>query len=148
TGDLDNNPRTTYDNQDGNREVFVAKLRHSGPVITQITNTVAPAQNFSGSIDVTGKLVIFSSTADLVPGENPDNNSEVFSAFRGTIKQLTKSSSGENVNPVANSTGRFVVFESTADLKADGATNRRVFFMDRLLDQLPCGANPGACLQL
>ncbi len=134
TGDLQNDPKAPpANNADGNRELFLTRVRGGGVLETrQLTNTVAPADSRSGSLDGNSALIVFSSTADLV-GQNADGNREIFSWTRrdGSFEQLTHSPSGENSNPVVNLSQRFVVFESTADLTLSGATNRRIFQFDR-----------------
>jgi cysteine-rich repeat protein len=131
TGDL------TGQNADGNRELFMAHVKSSGVDMLQITNTAAPADNRSGSLDTNSALIAFSSNADFV-GLNPDGNREIFTWYRrtGAFEQLTQSVSGDNANPVVNQSQRFVVFESTADLTNSGATNRRIFQLDRVTDKL------------
>lgn len=130
-GDLHNNPKQPgKSNADGNREVFIAKLRRSGVEITQITETVAPVQNFSGATDNLGKLVLFSSTGDF-DNQNADGNEEIFSFRKGVFEQITNSTGGENRNPSVSTNGRWVVFESTSDLMNDASTNRRIFQFDR-----------------
>jgi WD40-like Beta Propeller Repeat len=131
-GDLNNNPKVQRSNADGNREIFSAKLKKSGVEITQITDTQAPVENISGATDSRAKLVVFSSTGDLTQqNQNPEGNPEIFTWFKGTFEQLTHSTSGESVNPSVSTNGRWVVFESTADLMNNGASNRRIFQYDR-----------------
>ncbi|MGH3642634.1 MAG: hypothetical protein ACRDUX_26825, partial [Mycobacterium sp.] len=134
-GDLHNNTDLPgIDNADGNREVFFAKLRGAEWVITQITDTVAPAVNHAGGVANRGRILVFSSTANLT-GANADGNEEVFVYRDRTVpkyEQVTVSGAGENVHSTINPRGRFVVFESTADLNVDPMTaaNRRVFLVD------------------
>jgi len=138
TGDLNNDPNAAgINNADGNRELFVARVRGAGTVFRQITNTVAPADSLSGSFDSKSVVAAFSSTGDLV-GQNADGNREIYTWSRrtNTIEQLTHSIGGENANPTINLTQRYVVFESTSDLTSSGATNRRVFQFDRLRGEL------------
>jgi cysteine-rich repeat protein len=133
-GDLHNDPSVpAVSNADGNREVFLAKVRGTGVVIRQLTDTVAPADSRSGSLDSKSAVVVFSSTANLT-GQNADGNAEIFSWSKrtGGFEQLTHSTNGENVNPSISLTQRFVVFESTADLTGSGASNRRIFQFDRV----------------
>jgi len=122
-------------NADGNRELYQARLRASGVSFTQITDTVYPVDNRSGSMDGHSVVITFSSNGDLIPGGNPDGNREIFVWLRRakTFEQLTNSGPyGENINPSINLGQRFVVFESTADLTNSGATNRRIFQFDRV----------------
>lgn len=121
-------------NADLNRELYLAHIRSTGIEIKQITNTPAGAETRSGSLDSNSGLIAFSSTGDIVAGQNPDGNREIFTWKRrlGTFEQVTHSAGGENANPVVNQSQRFVVFESTADLTNSGATNRRIFQFDRI----------------
>lgn len=134
TGDLQNDPTAPpASNADGNRELFMVRVRGGGAIeVRQLTDTVAPADNRSGSMDGNSAIVAFSSTGDLV-GQNVDGNREIFTWARhtGAFEQITHSPIGENANPVINLSQRFVVFESTADLTLSGATNRRIFQFDR-----------------
>lgn len=139
TGDLQNDPKAPpASNADGNRELFMVKVRGGGVLETrQVTDTVAPADNRAGNMDGNNAIVAFSSTGDLV-GQNADGNREIFTWERrtGTFEQITHSPVGENANPVINLSQRFLVFESTADLTLSGATNRRIFQFDRVRGEL------------
>lgn len=146
TADLDNDPSTAYDNQDGNWEVFYARQTPKGYIYTQITNTQAPTVNRAGSVGKQGKLIVFTSNGNLTGG-NADGNREVFTWFKGVLAQVTNSQPSEcltecapqpdcqlecgNVNAISDRFGRFVVFESTEDLDGDGADNRRVYMFNR-----------------
>ncbi len=151
-GNLNNNPKCAFNNNDngdrtGNREIFQALPRRTGVVFTQLTNTQAPVENIHGASRI-GRAV-FTSDGDLntdptVTSRNTDGNREVFRWTRqhgqAVITQLTDSvagaNDGENVNPSLSPLGRYVVFESTADLEADGSTNRRVFQFDQWTGKL------------
>jgi len=139
TGDLHNDPKFPgVNNPDHNREIFVAKLRKSGlPVITQVTDTLAPVENLAPTGDTRANLVAFSSNGDL-GGENGDGNREVFvwSKKAKAFEQITVTPLGESSNAVISTSGRWLVFESTADLNSNGASNRRVFQFDRELGEL------------
>jgi len=126
-GDLE-----TGKNPDGNRELFLARIRASGIEIIQITDTASGVENRSGSLDGHSVVAAFSSNGDFT-NQNADGNREIFTWNRKTqvFEQVTQSTSGESANPVINQTKRFLVFESTADLTQSGATNRRVFQFDR-----------------
>ena len=123
-------------NPDGNREVFLALFKRRVWNFTQITDTIG-LENRAGHVAKRGKIITFSSTADLVPGSNPDGNREIFLWERGVVEQVTSTTVGENVNPYLNPRGRFLVFESTADVEDGGTggtlTNRRVHLFDRKL---------------
>jgi cysteine-rich repeat protein len=147
TGDLDNDPESSFSNADGNREVFLARLTSKGIRIRQLTNTQSPVENRAGGgLGQIRKVAVFSSNGDLVPGGNTDGNREVFLWVNGQIRQVTDSTAGSceagcsgdpgcllncgNLNPVVDRFGRRVAFESTADLDDDGATNRRVYLYE------------------
>lgn len=140
-GDLDTNTLDSVDNTDGNREIFLGRLRGTGWTFTQITDTAAPDENRAGQVARRGKVLVFTSTADLVSGENADGNSELFVWEGGVFVQITHTSDGENVNAHANPNGRFITFESTSpDLDPaaavdNTATNRRVYYYDRSLNK-------------
>ena len=145
TGAVDSDPRTNINNRDGNSEIFQArKKRGGGFVITQLTDTQAPVDNRHGATRNGGNTVLFSSNGDLntdplTAASNRDHNREIFSWDKsrgGVITQLTDSIGGENVIQVVSPLGRYVVFESTADLLGDGAQNRRVFQLDRWMGKL------------
>lgn len=123
----------TGDNPDGNREIFYARFKRGGWVISQITDT-AIIENRAGSVSKRGKILTFSSNGNYV-GQNADGNREVFVWEAGVIEQITHTTAGENANPQANPRGRFVTFESTADAEDGGTgailTNRRVHLFDR-----------------
>jgi hypothetical protein len=146
TADLDNDPSTAYNNQDGNWEVFYARQTPKGYIYTQVSNTVGAVVNRIGSVSKQGKLIVFTSDGDLTGG-NADGNREVFEWFKGALTQITHSLPSDcltecmpqpdcqldcgNVNAIADRFGRFVVFESTEDLNGDGAVNRRAFMFNR-----------------
>jgi Tol biopolymer transport system component len=137
TGDIDTDESTSLTNADGNREIFVARLRTRGRLtITQVTDTQAPVENLIGCGARVGRHVFFTSNGDLdndpkTSATNADGNREIF-RFVGTLRaktftQMTNSTNGANTNPACTPNGVWLVFESTADLEADGATNRRIF---------------------
>jgi hypothetical protein len=144
-GDLNTNPKSTLRNADGNREIFEARLAPTGgSVITQLTDSEAPTENRSGASARAGQEVIFTSTGDLnddplTLASNRDGNWEIFvwNARHRRITQLTDSIGGENVMPALSPGGRWVVFESTADLESDGSRNRRIFQLDLLHGRPP-----------
>jgi Tol biopolymer transport system component len=108
-------------------------------VITQVTDTVAPVENLAASADTRANLVAFSSNGDLDPArDNGEGNREIFvwSKKARSFQQVTAATVGESTNPVISTSGRWLVFESTADLNQNGASNRRVFQYDRELGEL------------
>jgi cysteine-rich repeat protein len=140
TGDLHNDPKFPgVNNPDHNREIFVAKLRSNGrALITQVTDTLAPVENLAPTSDTRANLVAFSSNGNLDGQHNADGNREIFlwSRKAKSFDQLTVTAAGESTNPVISTSGRWFVFESTADLNSNGASNRRVFQYDRELGEL------------
>jgi cysteine-rich repeat protein len=125
------------DNADGNRELFLAEAHGNTWLFQQITNSVAPVDNRAGQVARRGRVLVFSSNGNYA-GQNADGNREIFAYERGVFEQLSQSTVGENVNPHANPRGRFVAFESTANLESGGNAllNRRVFYYDRVRDSL------------
>ena len=71
------------ENPEGNRELFLARLRRGGIEITQITHTGAGIDNRSGSLDGHSVVVAFSSNGDFT-GQNADGNREIFTWHRKT----------------------------------------------------------------
>jgi cysteine-rich repeat protein len=127
----------TGGNGDGNREIFMAELRGSTWIFFQLTSSVAPVENRAGQLARRGRVNSFSSNGDYA-GQNADGNREIFVVERGVFTQLTHSTAGENVNPHGSPKGRFVAFESTANLESGGGAvvNRRIFLYDRSLNIL------------
>jgi hypothetical protein len=162
TADLHDDPKISgRNNADGNREIFLAKVKPSQIVTTQVTDSTAGVENLAGEIDK-GRIIAFSSNGDYA-ATNADGNREIFIWSRkdDDITQITNSVAfgpcvvgpdtcagdpnvtcvddtdcGHSGAPDINPLGRRVVFESTADLLNDGATNRRVFQFDRLKNKL------------
>ena len=139
--------REQWVTRDGTTCVFLANPEHQAPSLFSVSLTrhekpVALTAPVRGDISPSGvrispdgARVVFTSNGDLVPGENTDHNREIFVFDKGVLSQLTHSTGAvESVNPHINSFGRFVVFESTAQLVMpddDQATNRRVYLADR-----------------
>jgi len=71
-------------------------------------------------VDAAGKLVAFSSSADLV-GENPEHNREIFvyDLDAGTTTQLTSYAKGDSTAPRFSRDGRYVFFLSSAPITED-----------------------------
>lgn len=134
---FDSTADLTGGNADGNRELFYAEQRGPGWIFTQLTTSAAPVDNRAGQLARHGRINSFSSNGDYV-GQNADGNREVFVVERGVFTQLTHSTAGENVNVHGSPRGRFVTFESTANLESGGTgvVNRRIFYYDRALNVL------------
>lgn len=100
----------TGQNADGNLEIFL----YDGVVVTQLTDTAAPAQNRLPNPDGDGSLVVFESSADLTGG-NPDGNPEIFLYDGMAITQIS-SSPLRSGNPTINADGSRIAFESAGNL--------------------------------
>lgn len=134
---FDSPANLTGGNADGNREVFLAEAKGVNWVVTQITSSTAPVDNHAGQVAKRGKILTFSSNGNYA-GQNADGNREVFAWERGVFEQLSNATVGESAVPHVNPKGRFVTFESTANLESGGnaVLNRRVFYYDRSRDTL------------
>lgn len=129
--------------------------------IRQLTDSPTGVDNIAGEPN-RGRIVVFSSDGNYT-GQNADGNREIFywDKRKSQITQVTSSlgfgpcnvglgmcagdngvpcsddtDCGESTNSDINNRGRFITFESTADLLADGATNRRIFLFDRTRNDL------------
>ncbi|MFN8642103.1 MAG: NosD domain-containing protein [Candidatus Binatia bacterium] len=137
----------------GARELFYAVWRGGQWVGRRLTETQGPGESWAGGLAQHGKRAVFTSTADFpgyldlggrtVPNENADHNREVFfiDTKSGLISQVTHTTApAENVNPVVNPAGRFIVFESTASATelnpaSTASANRNVFLYDVLINK-------------
>ena len=104
-------------NPDQNYEVFLFDTETKR--FTQITETIGMGKNGSLTLNGDGTLVAFTSSADLVPGQNADGNAEIFlyDVREKKIHQLTRTappafSSGASLGL----NGERVAFLSSADL--------------------------------
>jgi Tol biopolymer transport system component len=117
-------------NTDGNQEIFALRI---GRGFTQITDTTDGALNESPALNRPGTGIAFRSTADLIPGDNTDGNSEIFVFHRGRgFTQVTNSDGCFNGPPSVAKSGAMVAFASDCDLtggNADG--NSEIFLFDR-----------------
>lgn len=114
-------------NGDGNRELFSVDTRTGG--FTQITNTQGTAvENVNPTVNPTGRFIAFESNAspvafgtDTISASNRNvylyDRNCAFSPTPGcqVFKRLSKRNIGDNLAPRI-SKGRFVVWESTANL--------------------------------
>jgi len=107
-----------------NNEIFVMEIDGSNPV--QVTsgatsdNPYLPSCN--AALDASGKRLAFWSSADLIPGQNTDGNSDIFRAYAdGTgLMQLTQTVGGgggyaAHCCPAIDYAGRTIVFASYFD---------------------------------
>ncbi len=92
--------------------------------ITRVTD--ADGCSREPSMSGSGRVVAFDSEADLVSGQNPDGNFEIFTfdRFKG-FTQITHSTGLENHEPSISTNGRSIAFTSANDLvpgsNADGS---------------------------
>ncbi|MCB1057251.1 MAG: IPTL-CTERM sorting domain-containing protein [Acidobacteria bacterium] len=72
------------------------------------------------ALDGSGRWIGFVSGADLVPGENPDGNDEVFlyDTQAETFTQVTHTTTGGSSNVILSADGRRIGFETTSELVA------------------------------
>jgi TolB protein len=121
----------TGGNADGNAEIFAVSWDGTG--LIQLTASATGASG-SPSISSDGSRIAFDSTADLVPGRNPEGNREVFAIqSNGTgLIQLTASATGASGAPSLRGDGARLVFQSTADLVPGGNAdaNAEIFAID------------------
>ncbi len=126
------NPMGT--NADGNGEIF---LWTSPSTITQLTNSTSGG-NSTPSINADGTRIAFYSDRDLVPGDNPDGNFEIFLWTDGTLTQLTTSTGGNNFEPSISADGTRIAFYSSRNLTGENADGNFEIFLwtDGALTQL------------
>ena len=104
-------------NTDQNYEVFLYDIEARR--FTQVTDTAGAYKNNGPAINRDGARVVFSSSADLLPGQNADGNPEIFlfDAAADRLTQLTRTAPpAVNHAPSIDGAGRAVVFLSTGDL--------------------------------
>jgi Tol biopolymer transport system component len=105
-------------NADGNVEVFL--FDSNANTITQITDTAgAPNPFLEPRINPAGTLIAFSSSSDLKPGGNPDQNFEIFLHNTQTpmLAQITNTSSFNGaMNPAMSNDGARISFDSDDDI--------------------------------
>jgi len=117
----------TGQNPDQNGELFA--MNADGSNLRQLTfSTGSFSQNVS--INPLGTRIVFASNVDLIPGENADGNSEIFTIhFDGThLRQLTHTTGGDLAawggcaHPSYSPSGHKILFSSDRDLVAGGNT--------------------------
>lgn len=105
----------------------------------------------SPAISDDGSVLVFQSTGDYT-GTNADGNPEIFLRFaNGTYQQVTQTTSGDvNSSPTIDGSGRYVAFQSTANLTGNTSGRYEIYLWDRLgsLDQISdsTGGTRGAVL--
>jgi Tol biopolymer transport system component len=108
-------------NTDGNMEIF--EIGSDGMGLRQLTSSTGGTGPFPGSshprFDPTGARIVFPSNRDLVPGGNPDGNSEIFvmNANGDELKQLTHTSGQYGLQDAElDATGTKLIFAADQDL--------------------------------
>lgn len=111
--------------------------------ITHNANANVPA------ISDDGQRIVFSAWADLVPGGNPDGNTEFFlyDLPTATFTQITHTSGDvQLVGPTISADGRWVAFASLADLTGGNRTGDSQVFLYAVdtatLTQISAGTTP------
>jgi len=113
-------------NADGNSDLFV--MNSDGTGLTQLTFTVGGLGINEPAIAPNGQKIVFAAATDLLPGENPDLNSEIFIVnIDGTgLAQVTHSTGGDannfggNSHPRLDPQGGHITFSSDLDLVPGG----------------------------
>lgn len=103
------------ENTDGNPELFL--YDRTADTFSQVTHTPAGGTELS-SLNATGSLVAFQSTADVVAGGNADGSTEVFlhDVVTATTTQITSFGSGGSYYPALSADGAWITFHSDRDL--------------------------------
>lgn len=119
------NGNFTGQNADGNREIFLLDRN----TFKQITHTTA-GENANPVLNPRGRFIAFESTSDADATGATLTNRRVFlyDAKLGTTKPISRSLFGSNENPRI-SQGRFVVWESTANLTGSNPGGNRVVYL-------------------
>jgi uncharacterized repeat protein (TIGR01451 family) len=136
TGDLVGNGG----NADGSIEIFMAEIDAEGDIaytqITSSTGSILGGFNLHPSINYIGDTIAFFSDRDLVAGQNPEQNFEIFVANVGgdpPLAQVTRTPRGVNSLPTISGDGTRVAFVSDQDLDPDGDNadgNQEIFVAD------------------
>ncbi len=115
----------TGQNADGNREVFIWEKG----VTTQVTHTTV-GENANPQINPFGRFVVFESTSDVEDTGSQLGNRRVhlFDRKFGTTLPISRSAFGENYVPRI-SFGRFVVWQSTANLTGKNPGGESVIYL-------------------
>ena len=118
-------------NPDFNFEIFYYDANTA--VLTQVTQTTR-GFNILPSISGNGQYIAFASDRDLVPGSNPDGNTEIFRAQIQagggiTFTQVTHTTAGVNDQPRINDDGTRIAFVSDHNLDSNNGDNNREVFL-------------------
>jgi hypothetical protein len=132
-GNMDNDPTTTAQNLDGNREVFryIGGLRKQ--MFTQLTDTDEGA-NTNPASTPNGIWMAWESTSDIDNDGATNRRIYHMNLKKKTVLRLSRSRFGDNAHPRTN--GRFVVWDSNANLTGANPTAKRVIYLfDRRKDK-------------
>lgn len=119
------NGNFTGQNADGNREIFLLEKT----TFSQVTHTTV-GENANPVINPRGRFIAFESTSDAEALGTTLTNRRVFlfDEKLGTTRVISRSFFGSNNNPRI-SQGRFVVWESTANLTGSNPGGNRVIYL-------------------
>lgn len=103
--------------------------------LTDLTRvTVTPGMHVFGGpvMDLSGRFIAFSSTEDLVPGQNLDGSLELFhyDASSDSIRQLTDATGGGSVYPSISDDGQRIFFMSNSNFGGSGFGMTRIYALD------------------
>lgn len=125
-------------NGDLSQEIFrIRRTPQSLLTVTdQVTTSPEPEVVSESPAQSKGRIVAFVSDGDLIPGENPDRNPEIF-VWRETTSggltytQITHTAGCNNAFPSISARGEFVAFQSTCNLiPSKGNPGQSVFIYD------------------
>lgn len=98
------------------------------------TTFITPLQSLTlpPAIDADGDTVVFSATGDLVAGQNPDGNFELyhFDAATASLRQLTHTVSGSSISPSLSADGRRLAFLTSSELASGPSDEFRPLLLD------------------
>jgi len=125
-------------NGDGSVEIFT--VDDVGDVV-QVTDDdgSSACESTMPAISANGSVVSYSSFCDPT-GDNGDGSIELFSAFTGTVSQLTDSANCSSLSPALSAGGTLVAFTSECNHGGDNADRGDEIFVADVPACLPCGA--------
>ena len=124
-----------------NPDMTFTPVTRIGVINTDGSNLTKLYQNFEECGDPTisgdGRKIVFNCKANFT-GENPDGNNEIFVASRdgSMIEQITETTSGENLFPFIDPSGKFVVWESTSNINAQNPNGARQIYLQADLETI------------